>query len=62
MEKEDFARAVVAMEGTLYRVAYGLLHTQADREDAVQEASAMRGKGAIRCASRSICVPGWCVS
>lgn len=37
MTNEAFADAIIAMQGTLYRVAYGLLPREADREDAVQE-------------------------
>lgn len=38
MTKTDFTRRVTAMTKTLYRVSYGLLRREADREDAVQEA------------------------
>lgn len=37
MQNEDFARAILGMTDTLYRVASTQLHQQADREDAVQE-------------------------
>lgn len=37
MLKDDFANEIIAMEQTLYRVSYGLLRSEADREDAMQE-------------------------
>ena len=37
MTKEEFTRRITAMTKTLYRVSYGLLRSEADREDAVQE-------------------------
>lgn len=37
MQNEEFARAILDMMGTLYRVAGTQLRQQADREDAVQE-------------------------
>lgn len=37
MTKEAFAQSIVAMQETLYRVAYSILPQAADREDAVQE-------------------------
>lgn len=37
MEKEQFARAILGMEDTLYRITAAQLPQRADREDAVQE-------------------------
>lgn len=37
MTKDEFTRRITAMTKTLYRVSYGLLRSEADREDAVQE-------------------------
>ncbi|MCD8117478.1 MAG: sigma-70 family RNA polymerase sigma factor [Oscillospiraceae bacterium] len=37
MTKEEFTRRITAVTGTLYRVSCGLLRSEADREDAVQE-------------------------
>ena len=37
MTKDEFTRRITAMTQTLYRVSYGLLRSEADREDAVQE-------------------------
>lgn len=37
MTKEEFTRRITAMTKTLYRISYGLLRSEADREDAVQE-------------------------
>ena len=37
LNETEFARRVVEMRGTLYRVCYGLLRSEADREDAVSE-------------------------
>lgn len=37
MTKEEFAKRITAMTGTLYRVSYGLLKNETDREEAVQE-------------------------
>ena len=38
MTHEEFARRIVAMQGTLYRVSCTLLPQLCDREDAVQSA------------------------
>lgn len=38
MTKEAFTEGITAMTKTLYRVSCGLLQSEADREDAVQEA------------------------
>lgn len=38
MEREEFARRIVAMRGTLYRVCASQLASPHDREDVVQEA------------------------
>ena len=40
MTKEAFTEGITAMTNTLYRVSCGLLQSEADREDAVQEAIA----------------------
>lgn len=37
MENEQFARAILEMEDTLYRITVAQLSQRADREDAVQE-------------------------
>lgn len=37
MTKDEFTQRITAMTKTLYRVSYGLLRSEADREDAVQE-------------------------
>ena len=37
MENEQFARAILEMEDTLYRITVAQLSQKADREDAVQE-------------------------
>lgn len=37
MEKEQFARVILGMEDTLYRITAAQLPQRADREDAVQE-------------------------
>ena len=37
MTKEAFTEGITAMTGQLYRVSCGLLRSEADREDAVQE-------------------------
>lgn len=36
MTSDDFARRIVALTGTLYRVSYSFLSARCDREDAVQ--------------------------
>lgn len=38
MNKNEFTDRVLAVEGRLYRVAYGMLRNEQDRNDAVQEA------------------------
>lgn len=38
MNRQDFSQRVMAMEGRLYRISYGLLREEQDRRDAVQEA------------------------
>ena len=38
MDKQEMGRQIVALTGTLYRVSYSLLRSEADREDAVQSA------------------------
>ncbi len=38
MTRDEFSQRVSAATGTLYRVSCGLLRSEADREDAVQEA------------------------
>jgi len=38
MTDEAFAKAILALTETMYRVCYAQLRQQADREDAVQEA------------------------
>lgn len=50
MTHEAFAQAVMAMEGTLYRVSSSLLTQLCDREDAVQSAleKAWRKQGTLR--------------
>ena len=50
MDAESFARRVEGMQGTLYRVAYGLLLNRADCADAVQEAlmRAWEKRGSLR--------------
>ena len=37
MNKQEFTRRVLALEGRLYRISYGLLREEQDRMDAVQE-------------------------
>lgn len=37
MTKDEFTENVLAMQQTMYRLSYGLLKSEADREDAVQE-------------------------
>ena len=37
MTKDDFSRQIMDMKKTLYHVACGILRSEADREDAVQE-------------------------
>ena len=56
MTETEFGRHVVEMRGTLYRVCYGLLRREADREDAVSECvrkallkrESLRDEGALR--------------
>ena len=50
VDSHEFARRVEAMQGALYRVAYGLLLNQADCADAVQEAllRAWEKRGSLR--------------
>ena len=50
MDSREFARRAEAMQGTLYRVAYGLLLNRADCADAVQEAllRAWEKRGSLR--------------
>ena len=38
MDKQEFSRRVLAVEGRLYRISYGMLHNAQDQMDAVQEA------------------------
>ena len=38
MDKQEFSRRVLAVEGRLYRISCGMLHEPQDRMDAVQEA------------------------
>ena len=38
MDKQEFTRRVLAVEGRLYRISCGMLHEPQDRMDAVQEA------------------------
>lgn len=38
MNRQEFTRRVLAMEGRLHRISYGLLRNTQDRQDAVQEA------------------------
>ena len=37
MNRQEFTRRVLALEGRLYRISYGLLREEQDRKDAVQE-------------------------
>ena len=37
MTKDEYTQRITTMTKTLYRVSYGLLRSEADREDAVQE-------------------------
>ncbi|MBR3503262.1 MAG: RNA polymerase sigma factor [Clostridia bacterium] len=50
MDRESFTRRVEAMQGALWRVAYGLLLNRADCADAVQEAllRAWEKRGSLR--------------
>ena len=56
MTKDQFTVQIMDMEKTLYRVACGILRSEADREDAVQECilkawekrSALKNDGAFR--------------
>ncbi|MBN1777818.1 MAG: sigma-70 family RNA polymerase sigma factor [Clostridiales bacterium] len=50
MTQEEFARRIVAMQDTLYRVSTTILPQLCDREDAVQEAieKAWRKQGKLR--------------
>ncbi len=50
MTNEEFAGHIVAMQETLYRVSYSILHRRCDQEDAVQEAieKAWRQRGKLR--------------
>ena len=50
MDSREFAQRVEAMQGALYRVAYGLLLNRADCADAVQEAllRAWEKRGSLR--------------
>ena len=50
MDSREFARRTEAMQGALYRVAYGLLLNRADCADAVQEAllRAWEKRGSLR--------------
>ena len=50
MDSREFAQRVEAMQGALYRVAYGLLLNRADCADAVQEAllRAWEKRGTLR--------------
>lgn len=38
MNKQEFSRRVLALEGRLYRIGYGMLQNQQDAMDAAQEA------------------------
>lgn len=38
MDKQEFSRRVLAVEGRLYRISYGMLRNPQDQMDAVQEA------------------------
>ena len=37
MTKDDFSKRITAMTSTLYRISYGLLRNETEREEAVQE-------------------------
>ena len=37
MNRQEFTKRVLALEGRLYRISYGLLREEQDRKDAVQE-------------------------
>lgn len=58
MTHEEFAGRIVAMQGTLYRVASSILPQLCDREDAVQSCieKAWRKQASLRDASR---LEGW---
>ena len=38
MDRDEFTRRILAMRLTLYRVSYGILASESEREDAVQNA------------------------
>ena len=54
MTHEEFARRIVAMQGSLYRVSFSLLPQLCDREDAVQSCieKAWRKQSSLRDESR----------
>lgn len=54
MTNEEFARRIIAMQGTLYRVSCTILRQHADREDAAQSCieHAWRKRHALRDESR----------
>lgn len=54
MTHEEFARRIVAMQGSLYRVSFSLLPQLCDREDAVQSCieKAWRKQASLRDESR----------
>lgn len=53
MTAEEFTVQIMDMKKTLYHVSCGILRSEADREDAVQECYARRGKSAIRSKARA---------
>lgn len=50
MDRDEFSQRILDMRPTLYRVSYGLLSSQSDREDAVQSAilKAWQKQGKLR--------------
>ncbi|MEI3406654.1 MAG: sigma factor [Christensenellales bacterium] len=56
MDKQEFARRVTQMQGSLYRVAASYLRGESDRLDAVAEAIARAWEKRERCAMKR-CFP-----
>ncbi len=48
MDKQEFSRRVLAVEGRLYRISCGMLHNPQDQMDAVQEAVLKAWQGVNR--------------
>ncbi len=62
LDKSAFARKAQEMESLMYRVACGMLRTEADRYDAMQQAllTAWEKRHSLR--NEAFLTPGWSAS